>query len=80
MCIVGNAVLGYGIAKGKEAVEELISFLDNPMWSIKISAIKSLGDIGDARAIKPLTRKLDDTEDSIAPYARQALNKINKKE
>ena len=50
------------------------------MWSIKISAIKSLGDIGDARAIKPLTRKLDDTEDSIAPYARQALNKINKKE
>ena len=49
------------------------------MWSIKISAIKSLGDIGDARAIKPLTRKLDDTEDYIANYAREAINKINKK-
>lgn len=78
-CVVGYAVLAYGEANGISAVEKLIQLLDSKYWEINISAIQSLGEIGDARAIEPLTHKLNDDRDHIEQYAREALNEINKR-
>lgn len=46
---------------GIEAIEPLVLLLDNPNSSIRRNAARSLGQIGDARATKPLMRLLDDS-------------------
>lgn len=49
-----------GRFKSKSAVELLISLLDDNEPSVRLSAIKALGEIGDIRALMPLYKEWDD--------------------
>jgi HEAT repeat protein len=62
---------------GEPALEHLIQLLEHQAGFVRIKAVTALGDIGDARAVEPLTNvALNDADDSIRSAANEALKKI----
>ena len=62
---------------GEPAVEPLIQLLEDLGGFVRFKAVTALGDIGDARAVEPLTNvALNDSDDSIRSAANEALKKI----
>ena len=66
---------------GKPAVESLLSALESTNKEVQISAAKSLGRIGDTRAIQPLIELLTESFDVDLMFeAAMALSSIDEKE
>ncbi len=61
---------------GEPAVEPLIAVLKDSDENVRIMAIVSLGDIGDARAVEPLIHALKDSNKKVRSFAAKALKKI----
>lgn len=64
---------------GEPAVEPLIAVLKDSNDNVRIWAIISLGDIGDARAVEPLINALKDSNKKVRSFAAKALKKIGGK-
>jgi len=70
-----HAIEALGKIKSKASVEPLLSMLFNdPDMAVRTDAARSLGEIGDPRAVEFLLMALDDLE--IRPVAVEALGKI----
>ena len=66
---------------GKPAVESLLSALESTNKEVQISAAKSLGRIGDTRAIQPLIELLTESFDVDLMFeAAMALSSLDEKE
>jgi HEAT repeat protein len=76
---VKMAILELGELKCRESVEPIIYSLFSECISIRSAAVKSLGNIGDARAVKPLLKLLQNSEEHGVPYGEilEALGKID---
>ncbi len=61
---------------GAGAIGPLVNVLWDKYNYIRAKAVKSLGEIGDKRAIKPLVLMLDDEASFIRRFAMKALEKI----
>ena len=64
---------------GKPAVEILIQTLKAEDAPFQIKAAHALGDIGDARAVEPLTKALESEKRFVREAAKEALEKIKAK-
>lgn len=64
---------------GAPAAERLKEALDSPDALTRAGAARSLGDIGDKTAIKPLVRKLEDASPYVKTEAAIALYKLGDK-
>ncbi len=72
-----NNVAAWALTKiGKPAVEFLIVALNNEDWHVQRYAVEILGNIGDTRAVKPLTAALKDKNWFVQEDAIRALQKI----
>ena len=58
------------------SVDQLITDLKNPNYNVRIRAIKSLGEIGDAKAVAPLLEVLYSSKDVEREQASLSLAKI----
>ena len=63
-----------------ESVESLISSLRHEDESVRRQAAEALGEIGDTRAVKPLTRTLKDDTWVVQAFAKEAIEKIKAKQ
>jgi HEAT repeat protein len=61
---------------GKKGVEPLIEALDHSSPAIPFRAAKALGELGDARAVKPLQRHLGSKNTSLGAAAGVALARL----
>jgi HEAT repeat protein len=67
---------------GESSVELLIELLDDKDSNVTLGALRALGRIGDVRAVKPITRLLDDqrkplfSQKTIGEVAQEALRAI----
>ena len=67
------------VALGKQAVPSLIQALQNSKLDhLRWEAAKTLGAIGDAKAIPPLVKALEDGDQDVAWLAAVALKKFKK--
>lgn len=81
-------VLSEGTPRANEAiklrdateVESLIQALRHKDESTRRRAAEALGKIGDAKAVKPLTRALKDDSLVVQAFAREAIDKIKAKQ
>jgi len=72
--------IALGRIGGDRAVEVLITiFLQDDDWTVRTWAAEALDNIGDERAIEPLTAALEDRMPHVREAAREALDKINAK-
>lgn len=63
---------------GEPSIDPLIESLSEINVDVKINSIKTLGDIGDEKAIDPLIDALNDYDDSfVRKYAAKALTQID---
>jgi len=51
--------------------------LSNPSKGIRYYAVKTLGNLGDKKAIEPLTKIISDTNSDVREVAIEALKKLN---
>ena len=68
--------------KDERTVNLLVNFIDHEYWRIQDTAISSLGDIGDVRAVKPLIElllKMPEGETRKIKTVTEALGKITGK-
>jgi hypothetical protein len=65
-----------GNERDVQAVELLLSKLDDKSLAVRRSAARSLGNIGDARAVEPLIRKLTDEDNDLRRGIAYALGQI----
>jgi len=78
---VREAAIAALVEIGKPAVESLLSALESTNKEVQISAAKSLGRIGDTRAIQPLIELLTESFDVDLMFeAAMALSSIDEKE
>ena len=68
-----------GDIRAEEAVEPLISMLDDDYWPIRKAATLSLGRIGDKRAVEPLINVLKDDHWHVRETAALALGALGDK-
>ena len=61
---------------GQPAVEPLLSALENENKDVRSSAVRALGQIGDARAFQPLIKTLEDEDKDVRSSAAVALGQI----
>lgn len=61
---------------GSPAIDDLIGCLSDPRVCVRSSATWVLGNIGDARAILPLQRNLEDSSPDVRKEAAEALRKL----
>jgi len=66
-------------ARDAAEIESLILALRHKDESARRHAAETLGQIGDARAVKPLTRALKDKSFVVQAFAREAIEKIKAK-
>jgi len=64
------------VSIGEPAVEELIIALDHPAWDVRLRTAETLGQIGDSRAVKPLTELLGDQAAYVRECAAETLGQI----
>ena len=70
-----RATEALALLKPQAAVEPLLVLMEHdPDTAVRQDAIRALGEIGDARAVEPLLKALDQT--SLKPLAISALGKI----
>ena len=62
-----------------DEVEKHIRALGDKDGRVRLRATIALGEIGDPRAVEPLTRALGDEDEDVRQSAGKALNKIQKK-
>ena len=65
-----------GELKGEQALELLVSALNDEDEDVRESAVWALGEIGDVRAVEPLIARLKDEEAWVRASAAEALAKI----
>lgn len=69
--------------EAKRDVKGLIKALWNKDYKdyyLKMRAAEALGNIGDARAVEPLTKSLNDKNKDVRKAAKEALKRIEAKE
>ena len=66
--------------KASKNVKGLIEALENEDWYVRMCAAVVLGEIGDKRAMEPLTSALKDRSRDIRRSTAMALEKIKAKE
>ena len=73
-----NAASGLGElgSVAKPAVKPLIIALSDRHYWVRRAAVKSLGNIGDPRAVKHIAKRLQDSDPYVASSAANALKKI----
>lgn len=64
------------VSAGAEAVEPLIAALDNDSWQVRAGAVRALGEIGDSRAIDPLSALIEGGEPGERPTSREAVPRV----
>lgn len=64
---------------GEPGIEPVINVIRDKNSAIRKEAVKTLGKIGDDRAIDPLTEALKDPDQVVRDSAKAALNSIRKK-
>lgn len=64
---------------GEVGIDPVIEVLRDKSSSIRKEAVKTLGKIGDKRALGPLTEALKDTDQAVRESAKAALHSIQKK-
>ena len=64
---------------GEPGIEPVINVLRDKNSAIRKEAVKTLGKIGDDRAIDPLTEALKDPDQAVRDSAKAALNSIRKR-
>jgi HEAT repeat protein len=65
--------------KAERDVEGLIKALKDENGFVPVNAAKALGEIGDTRAVEPLTEALKDKKKDVREAAKEALKKIKAK-
>jgi len=70
-----TAIIALGALKARDAVPRLVVFLDSK-GEIPDYAAWALGEIGDDRAVTPLTRLLNRNDEKIRSIAEEALRKF----
>jgi HEAT repeat protein len=60
-------------AAGGPAVEPLIPYLDDSRWAVRREVVRTLGRIGDPRAVKPLILRLADADPDVRQEAGRVL-------
>jgi HEAT repeat protein len=63
-----------GQLREKRAVDRIIAFLDDPDYGTQLDAVRSLGEIGDGRAVEPLLAVIN--RPNFSGVAAEALAKI----
>jgi len=66
---------GGGFAQERR-IDEFVQRLTDEDWSVRLEAVKVLGETGDALAVEPLMRTLKDEDSGAGWAAVQALAKI----
>ncbi len=66
-------------SEAKEAVPDLIHILEDKNDRMRALSATVLGNIGDARAVNPLSRALKDNDKEIRQAASEALNKLKER-
>jgi bilin biosynthesis protein len=61
---------------GEPAVVVLIDALDDENWRVRLHSAEILGEINDDRAVKPLTKTLNDDNNDVRRAADRALERI----
>lgn len=74
---IRSGVMEALVKLGEKAVDPLIAELNTEDIRIKTDAIEVLGEIGNAKAIEPLTALLTDEREDIRKLAADAIGKIN---
>src|ERR1017187_2581042 len=64
------------IALGHQAVNGLISVLEDRDWRVREAAVKALSEIGDQRATAPLIARLKDDDHTVRQVSIYALERI----
>ena len=59
-----------------ETYDALVRAVNAPDWSVRMDAAKSLGELGDVRAVEPLIECLEDEDEDVRSIAAEALGKI----
>ncbi|KYC34754.1 hypothetical protein WA1_49390 [Scytonema hofmannii PCC 7110] len=82
MCRV--AILDTIQAKHSSCIKPLLELLHQPIvkpeiFTIRELAIKVLGELGDARAVEPLSQLTFDENNQVREVAKRALRKIGQK-
>jgi len=62
----------------EDEVLELVSFLSNSSWWVRVKAVKSLEALGDTRAIEPISRLLLDEDEAVRQAAKEAVRTLGK--
>ncbi len=57
-------------------MEPLIAALDDEDWGVKLAAVRSLGDLGDERAIEPIKKARRKGDKDFKKAANKSLKKI----
>lgn len=71
--------MGGAPALREAAVRALAQALINDIdYNVRLNAAESLGKIGDPRAVEPLAKATEDSEEAVRSVATQALGKIGK--
>jgi len=65
---------------GEPAVGPLIQALGDEIEFVRVLAARALGEIGDARAVEPLTKSLKDKERDVRGAAKEALERLKGRE
>jgi len=65
------------IELGKPAVGPLIKYLQHPDKWARLMAAAALGKIGDLKAIVPLEKALNDSDEGVGNMVQTALNELN---
>ncbi len=68
-----------GKIRCSQSLDFLLSVLEKDFFSVRVRAAKALGEIGDEKAIMPLTKILkDDPSEEVQLEAARALRKLNR--
>jgi len=78
-CILEGAIFGLGLARGEDAVEELIGLLSSETWFIRADAVKALGRIGNEKAYKAIEILQDDEIGNVRICVKKALDSVGGK-
>jgi len=70
-----NAIIALGALRARDAIPRLVVFLDSK-GELPDYAAWALGEIGDDRAVTPLTRLLNRNDEKIRSIAEEALRKF----
>jgi HEAT repeat protein len=61
-----------------DEVAELVSYLSNPSWWVRMKAIESLEALRDRRALEPISKMLLDEDDTVRQAAEEAVETLGK--